>query len=344
MFYVDDSDTYEEEIDDLPEDVDSEFETVEEHDPFEASLMMGAQFQQLVNIYESSASVFPPLRRIPYRESTYSSLDWGIKGNDLQLKHSENQERQTALVQLTGLLYLRGCQKDNMVPRCRKGYLAQNMMLACDFDLKFTFVLAGWEGRANDARIFNQTLSDPRYNFPYPPPGKFYVVDSGYAHIPGFMTPYRGERYHLPEWLGSNQLPGNARELFNRRHATVRNVIECSFGLLKGKFPMIKGLMPNYKVHSQTDIVIACCVLHNFIRMHELLENMPPEFSNPEYVRRHDPTDRTFPFMSSNNSNVGGGEHYVLRDSIAQTLWANEDKNIGRFRSYLVGSQEPEGL
>ncbi|CAA0821757.1 Unknown protein, partial [Striga hermonthica] len=207
--------------------------------------------------------------------------------------------------------------------RCRKGYLAQNVMLACDFDLKFTFVLAGWEGSANDARIFNQTLSDPRYNFPYPPPGKFYVVDSGYAHIPGFMTPYRGERYHLPEWLGSNQLPGNARELFNRRHATVRNVIERSFGLLKGKFPMIKGLMPNYKVHSQTDIVIACCVLHNFIRMHEPLENMPPEFNNPEYVRRHDPTDRTFPFMSSNNSNVGGGEHCVLRDSIAQALWEN---------------------
>ncbi|CAA0821528.1 Unknown protein [Striga hermonthica] len=151
----------------------------------------------------------------------------------------------------------------------------------------------------------------------------FYVVDSRYAHITGFMTPYHGERYHLPEWLGSNQLPDNARELFNRRHATVRNFIERSFVLLKEKFPMIKGLMSNYKVHSPTDIVIACCVLHNFIRMHEPLGNMPPEFSNPEYVRRHDPTDRTFPFMSSNNSNVGSGEHCVLRDNIAQALWAN---------------------
>ncbi|CAA0830916.1 Unknown protein [Striga hermonthica] len=225
MSYVDDSDTYEEEIDDMPEDIDSEFETVEDYDPLETSLMMGAHFQQLVNIYESSSSAFPPLRRIPYQESTYS--------------------------------------------------------------------------------------------------GKFYVVDSGYAHILGFMTQYRGERYHLPEWLGSNQLSGNARELFNRRHATVRNVIESSFCLLKGKFLMIKGLMPNYKVHSQTDIVIACCVLHNFIRMHEPLGNMPPEFSNPKYVQRHDPTDRTFPFMSSNNSNVGAGEHCVLHDTIAQALWAN---------------------
>ncbi|CAA0838951.1 Unknown protein [Striga hermonthica] len=138
------------------------------------------------------------------------------------------------------------------------------------------------------------------------------------------MTPYRGERYHLPEWLGSNQLPDNARELFNRRHATVRNVIERSFGLLKGKFPIIKGLMPNYKVHSQTDIVIACCVLHNFIRMHEPLENMSPEFINAEYVRRHDPRDRTFPFMSNDgNVNPSVGEHCVLRDTIAQAMWAN---------------------
>ncbi|CAA0836169.1 Unknown protein [Striga hermonthica] len=138
------------------------------------------------------------------------------------------------------------------------------------------------------------------------------------------MTPYRGERYHLPEWLGSNQLPGNARELFNRRHATVRNVIERSFGLLKGKFPIINGLMPNYKVHSQTDIVIACCVLHNFIRMHEPLENMPPEFRNAEYVRRHDPRDRTFPFMSNDgNANPNVGEHCVLRDTIAQAMWEN---------------------
>ncbi|CAA0833566.1 Unknown protein [Striga hermonthica] len=193
---------------------------VEDYDPLETSLMMGAQFQQLVNIYESSSSAFPPLRRIPNRESTYSGLDWdcigAIDGTIIPAWVPEGQQGSY---------------------RCRKGYLAQNVMLACDFDLKSTFVLAGWEGSANDARIFNQKLSDPRYNFSYPPPGKFYVVDSGYAHILGFMTPYRGEIYHLPEWLVSNQLPDNARELLIRRHATIRNVIERNFGLLKGKFP-----------------------------------------------------------------------------------------------------------
>ncbi|GER39817.1 30S ribosomal protein S4 [Striga asiatica] len=37
----------------------------------------------------------------------------------------------------------------------------------------------------------------------------------------GFMTPYHGERYHLSERVGSNETPKNARELFNRRHATI---------------------------------------------------------------------------------------------------------------------------
>ncbi|KAI9120515.1 hypothetical protein K1719_007548 [Acacia pycnantha] len=39
---------------------------------------------------------------------------------------------------------------------------------------------AGWEGSANDCRVFNIALETPRLEFPHPPPGKFYVVDFGY--------------------------------------------------------------------------------------------------------------------------------------------------------------------
>jgi hypothetical protein len=30
--------------------------------------------------------------------------------------------------------------------------------------------------------------------------GKYYVVDVGYPNRPGYLAPYKGERYHLPEW------------------------------------------------------------------------------------------------------------------------------------------------
>jgi hypothetical protein len=35
----------------------------------------------------------------------------------------------------------------------RKSYATQNVMAAVDFDLQFTYVLAGWEGTTQDANV-----------------------------------------------------------------------------------------------------------------------------------------------------------------------------------------------
>jgi hypothetical protein len=37
--------------------------------------------------------------------------------------------------------------------RGRKSYATQNVMAAVDFDLRFTYVLAGWEGTTHDANV-----------------------------------------------------------------------------------------------------------------------------------------------------------------------------------------------
>jgi hypothetical protein len=37
--------------------------------------------------------------------------------------------------------------------RGRKSHPTQNVLAAVDFDLRFTFVIAGWEGTAHDALI-----------------------------------------------------------------------------------------------------------------------------------------------------------------------------------------------
>lgn len=42
--------------------------------------------------------------------------------------------------------------------RGRKHYTTQNVMAAVDFDLKFTYVFAGWEGSAHDALILADAL------------------------------------------------------------------------------------------------------------------------------------------------------------------------------------------
>ena len=44
-------------------------------------------------------------------------------------------------------------------------------MVVCDFDMRFTFVLAGWPGSVHDMRPFKDALSRFDHKFPHPPSG-----------------------------------------------------------------------------------------------------------------------------------------------------------------------------
>lgn len=43
--------------------------------------------------------------------------------------------------------------------RGRKDWPTQNVLAACTLDLKFTYILAGWEGSAADSRILHNALT-----------------------------------------------------------------------------------------------------------------------------------------------------------------------------------------
>ena len=51
-------------------------------------------------------------------------------------------------------------------------------------------------------------------------------MDSGYINMKGFLTLYRGERYHLRDYRGLSRAPRGPQELFNYRYLSLRNVIE----------------------------------------------------------------------------------------------------------------------
>jgi hypothetical protein len=61
--------------------------------------------------------------------------------------------------------------------------------------------------------------------------------------------------------------PNTPKEKFNRKHSSIRNVIERSFGLLKMKWEILYSIK-KYPMWKQKMIVVACMVLHNFIREH----------------------------------------------------------------------------
>jgi hypothetical protein len=46
--------------------------------------------------------------------------------------------------------------------RGRKAFATQNVMAAVDFDSRFTYVLAGWEGTTHDALVLADALARER--------------------------------------------------------------------------------------------------------------------------------------------------------------------------------------
>ena len=90
----------------------------------------------------------------------------------------------------------------NEASRNRKGVLTQNCLVACSFDLRFTYLLTGWEGSVADSTLFFQA----RQSDFYIPEGRFYLGDAGFASSDALLVPYRGVRYHLAEWKRGNEV------------------------------------------------------------------------------------------------------------------------------------------
>ncbi|KAA0058874.1 retrotransposon protein [Cucumis melo var. makuwa] len=125
--------------------------------------------------------------------------------------------------------------------RTRKGEIVTNVLGVCDTKGDFVYVLAGWEGSAADSRILRNAIS--REN--------------------GLQVP-KGQWYHLQEWRGATNAPTNAKEYFNMKHSSARNVIERAFGVLKGRWAILRG-KSYYPLQVQCRTILACVLLHNLI-------------------------------------------------------------------------------
>ncbi|KAF3783319.1 hypothetical protein EJ110_NYTH30352 [Nymphaea thermarum] len=115
--------------------------------------------------------------------------------------------------------------------------------------MRFHYVFVGWEGSATYSRVLYSALDIEIDPFVIPT-GKYYLGDGGYPNIHGLLTPYRGHRYHLSEHRGHDLI-----------------TVEQTFGRLKRRFPIIKAQV-SFPYHKQVAIVLAMCVLHNFIIEH----------------------------------------------------------------------------
>ena len=97
----------------------------------------------------------------------------------------------------------------------------------------------------------------------------------------GFLAPYKGERYHIPDFQQSEELQ-HPEEKFNYLHSSLRSVIEQTFGVWKNKWRILRS-MPSFHIRTQTRIIVATIVLHNFIRAHENNDVKREHFARGSY-------------------------------------------------------------
>ncbi|KAG8486322.1 hypothetical protein CXB51_019667 [Gossypium anomalum] len=196
--------------------------------------------------------------------------------------------------------------------RSRRGGTTQNVLDAITFDLKFSYVLAGWEGSAHDSCILNDTLSRPRGL--RISEGKYYLADAGYGIRNGYITSYRGVRYHLKEF--SAQGPENAKELFNLRHSSLRITIKHVFWILKKRFRVL-DTEPFWNFQTQVDIVLAYCIIHNHI-----IGVDPNDLLNQGLYEEPE-SDLIIPTLTGREEREEAKEWSTKRDEIAQTMWTD---------------------
>jgi hypothetical protein len=93
--------------------------------------------------------------------------------------------------------------------------------------------------------------------------------------------------------------PRNPKELFNLRHAHLRNAIERIFGVLKKRYKILL-LAQEYSLQTQAQIVPALTALHNFIAVHD-----------PTDISEYEDEDEV---GSDSNDSWGGQQAEVSRD------------------------------
>ncbi|KAL1217962.1 hypothetical protein V5N11_001853 [Cardamine amara subsp. amara] len=164
--------------------------------------------------------------------------------------------------------------------------------------------------------------------FPMPLFDKYYVVDSGYSNKQGFLAPYKSTRnrivrYHMSQF-NSGLPPRNKEELFNQRHASLRSVIEMTFGVWKKKWRIFSGFS-RYNIHVQKRVIMATMRLHNFIKISNFSD---AHFAEVMTETRINNTNREPDLDDMEAADVEDGvdREYMTRltDNIANMLWANQ--------------------
>jgi len=119
-------------------------------------------------------------------------------------------------------------------PDCsgRKYVYSLMVMIICDVNKKICYYLAGYPGSSHDNRVYDATSlkKKPEDHFS---PMQHIIGDSAFANSPFMVLAFK---------KGSNQDMSYEHEQFNHKLSTLRIRSEHCIGILKGRFPWLRGI------------------------------------------------------------------------------------------------------
>lgn len=135
-------------------------------------------------------------------------------------------------------------------------------------------------GSCHDSFIWNMCSARNHFldNYSNGDHNSWLLGDSGYGLEPFLITPYK------------DVAAGTREHAFNKKHASGRNIVERTIGVLKSRFRCLQGTLI-YSPQKVTQIVNLCCALHNICREYNIEWEDDPTYNegdaegnNDEYV------------------------------------------------------------
>ena len=138
---------------------------------------------------------------------------------------------------------------------CRKQFFAINCQVCCDADRKVTNVSMLSPGAVPDTLAFFKSNIHRAITLGQVPAQYHFVADNAYPDSDSILTPYT--RCDL-QYDVRGQMDN-----YNFYLSQLRINIECCFGMLVNRFPILLHALNTTKLSTATKTFMVCCILHN---------------------------------------------------------------------------------
>jgi hypothetical protein len=135
----------------------------------------------------------------------------------------------------------------------RKHKFGLNMQAVCDAEGKFMDVSIAHPASTSDFLAFSTSKFQKKIETPgYLAPGLCIFGDLAYVNNGYFMTPFKGVKSGI-------------KDTFNFYHSQLRINIECAFGMLVGRWGILRKALPKAMgLRKIAALTVCLCRLHNF--------------------------------------------------------------------------------